>query len=487
MARIRNVSPHSVDSGTGNARLLFMPFSRNSKALYVIIAAAILLRLLLVAYLYAGHNADFFVLGDSNGYLRLAHNIASGNGFSQESAPPYLPDSERVPLYPAVLAASLYFFNSYIPVLLLQIFLGGFLIWLAYRIARIVAKSETLALWAAALMAFEPYSIFINTSVLTETLFATFLLLGVYFGCVYIKGGSWRDLFLNSLCFGIATLVRPIGEFLFMVPIVLLLLRMPRGQWLKYLVAGLVPFFLIAGPWFLRNEATFGVFAISSGGLQNAYSDLGGAIISVRDHVSSSAAKDTLEAEYEARNHIGVADFQRDLSKSPGMFKEALVIMAENPVPTLKTLSSIAITFFTNDAWVYYLQRWQILPNYGSLAFSPSYTLMTEGPVATFEKVIAAGGATLPFAIVGRLFWSAVSALAFVGVATLIARGGDARKYGIFFATMVLYLLALSSSVGFGINGRFRYPVDALFFITAAIGAAIVWNWARRKRAPSFV
>src|SRR3989344_7193059 len=114
-----------------------MPKKTSPKALLlIIIGVAILLRLAIFGFLWTSNEPTYFVLGDSNGYLRIANNIAEGNGFSQLTEPPYFPDSMRVPVVPALLAVSFILSDSYVPFVLLQILLSGVLVMLTYLIAR---------------------------------------------------------------------------------------------------------------------------------------------------------------------------------------------------------------------------------------------------------------------------------------------------------------------------------------------------------------
>ena len=99
---------------------------------------------------------------------------------------------------------------------------------------------------------------------------------------------------------------------------------------------------------------------------------------------------------------------------------------------------------------------------------------MTEGPIEAIRKSVEHAGLTLPTAVLGRLFWLLVSILFFVGVASLFFAGGVSRVHALFLLSLVLYLLALSASVGFGINGRFRYPVNSIFFTGAVIGGSLI-------------
>lgn len=447
-----------------------------------ILVIAFVIRLGLFAYLAGEERPEYFFLGDTASYVRPAENLLAGHGFSQATAPPYLPDSVRTPLFPSLLAGSTWAFGSLTPIILLQMVLSLVLVTLAYKIALLVSGRHGVGLIAAALTAFEPYSIFVNTSILTETVFATLLIGGAYAALRFLESRGARAMLLASSVFGFAALVRPIAQFLPLLLVAVVLVRVPVREYAKYLVFAIVPFLIIIGPWLLRNQATFGVPALSSSGMQNAYSDLGGAIIAVRDRVPSHVAKQTLEDDFAKRYEFDVVNIQQDLSRSPVLFREAVDIMLSNPVPTLKVFTSITLTFFTHDAWTYYLQRWEVLPRY-DITFSPSFILMTEGPLATLARIVEETGPTLLVPLTGRVFWVLISMLFLFGIGALVWRGGRERQYGLFMLALVTYLLALSASVGFGINGRFRYPVNAVFFTGAAIGGSLIVHWLRARYA----
>ena len=460
-----------------------MQFGTLPRTLLWILAIAVVVRLLLFGFLALEGKPEYFIHGDSNGYMRLADNILAGRGYTQMTEPPYLPDSVRTPGFPLILAATKLAFNSFTAVIFLQILLSIALIILAYRLCLLISGKETLALIAAGLMAFEPYSIYINLSVLTETWFATLLVAGAYVASRFIRTPTVWNMALASALFGLAALVRPIGQFLPVVLVFLVLIRMAPREYAKYLAVAVIPFLIVVGPWLVRNEIVFGVPALSSGGLQNAYSDLGGAIISYRDHVPSWVAKQQLEEDFSARHGSTIVTIQQDLSYGPTLFKEALGIMFSNPMETVKALTSITIAFFTHDMWLYYPQRWEFVPRY-DITFSPSYVLMTEGPVAAFRAVTDEAGSTLLVPVAGRLFWVGVVALFFIGIGVFVLRGGEGRLYALFLLALVLYLLALTATVGFGINGRFRYPVNALFFTGATIGGSLAIAWIRARFRP---
>ncbi len=449
------------------------------KRLWWILGLALLLRLVLFLALDSAGRPDFFVLGDTGNYTQLAHNMLAGNGYSMATSSPYAPDSIRTPLLPLMIAASESVTGSDLPVIWLQIVLSLVLILFTYKIAYMVGSDERIALVAAALMAFEPYSIFINFSILTETLFATINTLAIYCVFRYVTERSVVALCAASALCALAALTRPIAEFTpALLILVVLLVESPRA-YLKYVAAAIIPFLIISSPWLIRNDRIFGVVSFSSGGLQNVYSDLGATIISYRDGVAWRSAKDALEADFAKRHNIPLDTIQQNLSLSPTLFREGLAIMIDNPGATVKSFVSVAIAFFTNDAWTYYLEHWNLVHSF-DYTFSPTHMLITEGPIATFERVVSETGPVLIVPLVGRLFWVIVSALFFVGSIVLVIRGGTQRIFALVMLLSVLYYLGLSWSAGAGVNGRYRYPINPLIFTGAVVGGAYLIARLRR-------
>jgi 4-amino-4-deoxy-L-arabinose transferase-like glycosyltransferase len=451
------------------------------KTLWWILAGAILVRVALFGVLIAQHNPGVFYLGDSYGYTQTADNILAGHGFSIATTSPYLPDSEHTPVVPLALAATKALFGSYTPYILLQIALAAFLVVLTYKLCFLVCESRRVALGAAALMAFEPYAIFINMSLLTETLFAVFLGAGMYATARYIKSGSRTQLAAASALFGLSALTRPFGEYiLFVLVFVVLWKEMPR-KYAVPLCAAIIPFLIVVSPWIVRNYEDFGVIGFSSGGLQNIYSDLGATVISYRDQVPTDVVKQNLNAQYAQEHNLNVSALHQDLSQSGGLFRAGLSIVIHNPISSAITFLSVVISFFTNDAWTYYLQYWGFLPSY--VLFSPTYSLLTAGPLVTISKIITIAGPTLVVPIIGRIFWLAISILFFIGAWVLIRHGGTKRTVAIFALLSVGYFVLACFTNAEGTNGRYRYPLDPLFFTSAAVALSAIRARIKRRFA----
>lgn len=452
---------------------------RARHALIGIVATAIVIRLALFVVLLADDNPEHFILADTRGYMLVTDSLLSGHGFSQSTTTPYLPDSMRTPVLPLILAATKGLFGSPVPYILVQIGLAAALIYATFRLAHAVTESGRLALAAAALMAFEPYAIFINLSLLTETIFALMITGAAYALVLYVKGGSWKPVALASGLIACAALTRPIAQFAPVLIAMLVLWREPVRTYPRYLAAVFVPFLIVIGPWVIRNYMTFGITAISSGGLQNVYSDLGATILVYDEGGVWREKKNWLEADFATRHGIPVSTIQQNLELSPILFSEGLGLMVAHPVGTAKSFLSVALAFLTSDVWSYYPQKWGWLEPF-TLGFSPTQSLLTDGPFATVGRVLnASGGVGLLIAIAGRIFWIIMNVLFAAGLWLLWREGGVKRSYAIMIAVSVLYYLGLSWSTGAGVNGRYRYPLDPLIFTAAVVGAAAVASRVR--------
>ena len=71
-------------------------------------------------------HTDRWLQGDSHDYLRLGQHLCEGAGFTLSEQPPYLPETARTPVYPAMLAGIRALFGpSPVAIALVQILLSG--------------------------------------------------------------------------------------------------------------------------------------------------------------------------------------------------------------------------------------------------------------------------------------------------------------------------------------------------------------------------
>ncbi|MFQ5424285.1 MAG: ArnT family glycosyltransferase [Phycisphaerae bacterium] len=213
--------------------------SRFRKWLGLIVVVGLAARVAVV--LYAERDAGRFDYPDSQRYLRVARNIASGRGPIDEAPSSGAVPADGIvwagtdPLYPAILAAGLRLglagggdvrgmmrFGRAVNVLF-----GTAAVGLLALIGRRLG-GEGIGLIAAALLAVDPIIVFFHGLVLTETCFVMLLLTCVYFmvrldGC---RGTRWAV--LGGAALGLAILARSSSLLLPLVLLPLVWCRAPR-------------------------------------------------------------------------------------------------------------------------------------------------------------------------------------------------------------------------------------------------------------------
>jgi len=220
-----------------------------------------------VRFLYASaalfwFGSDSFVsFSDADTFVREAHNILEHGVMSQASAPPYLPDPLRTPLYLWFLALLLGSGFSLFGIVIIQNLLVGIIGVMVYRLGQILFVNARVGSVAGLLFALEPSSVYWNNLLMSDNLFAVLFILSVYL--FFTRRWYWF-----SALFAFATLTRPIGLYLF--PLFLLGTFLFSLSFKRIIIMSLV-FFVIISPWMMRNKVLFGNFELSTAGWLNLY------------------------------------------------------------------------------------------------------------------------------------------------------------------------------------------------------------------------
>lgn len=153
-----------------------------------------------------------------------------------------------------------------------QAILSVLSIALVHRIASTIFADAKVANLATLLLTFMPSHIAF-TSVLASENFFTFLNMILLYCLVVPRYHTPFLHFLNGAASGVAALVRPTGLLLPFLPLMGIALRRElkynRRRIFIYILTCMLGFFLVIGPWGLRNYLVFGHFALgsSSGGI----------------------------------------------------------------------------------------------------------------------------------------------------------------------------------------------------------------------------
>ena len=195
-------------------------------------------------------------------YDRLGYNIASGNGFSTEEKPPFLPTMFREPAYPAFLALIYTIFGHNVKfVIAIQILLHALSAMITYYLAK-EAFSEKCAALSGMIVAVFPTLANIASYIMSETFFTALLCLCIYLVSKALKKKSGLLFLASGIIFGILTLTKTASLFLpFAMAFPVFLAGRKNGIGMKraayYVAALILPFLLVVSAWSIRNHNLF--------------------------------------------------------------------------------------------------------------------------------------------------------------------------------------------------------------------------------------
>ena len=225
--------------------------------------------------------------GDSSGYLVNGAGFFSGkeHGYIR-GLPFYLSSLKPAPLYIIFVG----FFQVYLPdheaivaIRLFQCLASIATVYLAYRLATIIAADTSAGITTAALAALHPALVVEPAQISTETVYMFFVALGLWLYAQYAAGltAGWRlhrlgpggMLALSAAAFGLATLTRGVAAFF---PIVLVLHHFWLGRrqllprWRRRCLLLLIIYTAIVSTWTIYNLAKWNRFVVVSDQLMGA-------------------------------------------------------------------------------------------------------------------------------------------------------------------------------------------------------------------------
>ena len=264
------------------------------KKILVIFVLALVVRLAFFVA-FAVHEGSFnFWVGsqDSHSFINEAVNVYAGRGFSAQEQEPFAPDGIRTPVVPLILGLFVPYFGIYV---LLQIVAASLSVVLLYKIGDQLFGSK-IAFWAAIIFALDPLSAFHSLTILSETWFTFFFLIGTWFFVRFWKQAAeshWKLLVLSAVFLGVTTLTRPVGivpAFLFGLA-VLLFKKLDARQRIAAALTFLAVFSLTISPWLVRNYQAFGKVGLSYIPAYNWYHFNARMIYAQQEGISKEEAK----------------------------------------------------------------------------------------------------------------------------------------------------------------------------------------------------
>ena len=426
-----------------------MKIARSERLTFVVLAAALVLtRLTLLAY--GLRDPSQAILEDSYEYLDLAGNLRQSGQFMRSDGEP----TNRTPVYPVFLAALQSVFGSEPAVVIIA--QSGVSIatgFLAYLAGRSIAGAKA-GLWALGLYAVNPNALFWSYPVLTETLFAFWIILSVALLAAGVQSGRNILYAASGLALAVGVLTRPIGVYLVPIWVVSVVAmqwvaRRPKFRWgqaVGFLLAASIP--VLA--WQLRNQIVQGEFRLT-GSDETVFVDwIAAYTLGDAEGIPRSQADILLRQSADPR-----AAALDAIRKYPGSFIRV-------------TLRGISTTLMGTQAptWATFLTG----ESYSGSGFLGSVLRGDlDAAVEGVRRILRDNEALPMILLVWGLGYSAlVYAASAYGLWTLRDVRGIEPRYLIALVTLTaVYLLIVPLANG---DARFRVPVEPLLCLLGGLG-----------------
>lgn len=417
--------------------------------IYIFIAAFVVRAIYaLIVQMHAGADG-FIAFSDAKFfYYREALNLLTGNGFSIASEAPYYPGSYHTPVYPLFVATLLFLRVPLLGVVLVQQGIAAGICVLFYRTLLKITESRTIALIAGAIACVEPMSIYWSGLLMSDTVFAFFMVLSFYFLA------NKRPV-ATAFSLGLAALTRPIA--LYFAPVFLVFVAYQTFAMTKNLrTAGLntvlvaVLFAAVISPWFVRNYVVFDTWQFSSASWYNIY------ITNMRSFSHDYA---TVQPEVEQPDRLNT-DFQRYNFDYLPAYKAAVLSQIKQNIP------GYAVFEIKRTARAMFSSKYQYIPN---------QLIRSEFPWV-FQHY---RGSLMFLVAVGDLLW--IVAYALVAVAFWNRR---LRPWWFFFVALIGINAVLSGMINpWGPDmTRYSIPFQGFVFSFACLGASMLWGESHAKQ-----
>ncbi len=401
-----------------------------------------------------GGQYGWYVLGsDDIGYLRIGANLWHGV-FSQSISAPYLPDFDRMPIYPLFLAL-LKFVPAWTLIAVQQIFsLAG--VWLWYKLARRILP-ETAAFWSALLFAVEPTTRFWSAQFATEPIFSVFWFGALLAFFALLRNRRPAAAVAAGALLGLATLTRPIVLYYPAVFVLILLIAFRRelGRVLKFTTLFIVAFLLVLSPWVARNTLAFGIPAVSYKASGIMFGENAPTYLMWKYGVDRAAAYQMMVARLPRPT--------LDLPRENYLLDRAVAaVVRSDPAGFAYVMAKSAVPFFLGDGYVSLVKT-----------FDPQFNgpiLRWNGSVSDYlASSFSSSPAGLAVFILGKIFTILTLVLALVGAVVLI----HSKKYrltAVWLALTIAYFAATSGTIAYS---RYRFPITPILFGLAISGVVM--------------
>ncbi|MDX1687713.1 MAG: glycosyltransferase family 39 protein [Candidatus Promineifilaceae bacterium] len=447
--------------------------TRSRKVVYIV-TLCILLRLILFVAVrpWEAQALEEAVLrADAKGYHQLSVTLSTTDRLAFRDGGELT--ALRTPLYPLFVSFWYGLFGPHPwPVILMQGILDTLSCFLLYCVFDRVA-GERVATFGALFYAIDPILILFTNTLYSDTLFVFLLVAGFFFFSRLFVDVSGRQALIavsaGALFFGLATLTRPIAQYLY-VPVFAVLAISFRHNLRRAVRLGLafgLVFVLVLLPWLVRNEVRFGHFALSTSGDLNL-------LLLYATPVEAEISRERTIDDVQA----GLVSEARALTLAEGASPERLNQFERAHYyrrVALRTIRRHPVTFIKH--YVSGILRNFVTPGTGSygrilqIADDPGFDAM--GSANLFDLAVRwFRHRNVTQQILGLFILLEIGVsylLMVIALPTAWKRGN--RPFFLFCVLLALYFTALAGPAG---RPRFRLPVIPFYLYFVGMGATVV-------------
>lgn len=450
-----------------------------ARTLWLIFAAALLVRLTYTMGLYGVMGADAFLVDDSGLYLTLGRDFLAEGDFVRflDEERGYRPETERMPLYIIWLALHQWLSGSMTPVFpaLTQGAVDAFACVIIARTARLF--DPRLLQTAGLIAALNPTQFIVSATILTDSLFFFFICVMLYAAISWLREPSWRWTLLLGLALGLGVSTRvmllpAVAALAIILPIALIWLRRFHVARLAHIVLFVVICAALQAPILARNISTYGSAHLTSQSGAHTLLWLAPAVLEAVDGTPHSKGARIMQTRYE--KEIATPESENPFERSAQMSEAAWRAISDiGAGATVKAwVTGAAITLFSPaiilSPPVSTLPRTSFFEMPGDSKFQKISAFLFDNDNPTYGWLL----------LLGFFVLLAVRAAQLTGlVRGIFVR--TTREVPIFLTLMALWMLYILVINGPIASPKYRLPIEPFTIILGAF--ALLWARDRLK------
>jgi len=373
-------------------------------------------------------------------------------------------DAVRTPGYPLFVAANYMIFGVRTWVVILVQILISLLTLYAIYVMGIRLFGTTTAGIAALLYAVEPHVAWVTNQFATDALYvAVFILSIMCFLCGIRNKESSVSFLLSGLLLGLATLIRPVSQFLPLIYIFVIFLfsGIKAVVKIRHASAVVVAFLLIVSPWLYRNYTRYGYPSLSSISGYNLLFFTALNTLYSRDNPYQQQLQATLESQ--AKNEK-IYDPANPFAVSAAYKNVAMRIIRVRPLITVKNSLRTTVNLFLSIESAGFCSALNVsvpatppFPEY--LLYGNYHAFLRWYFASAGAGKILAGGLVF-------VYNTLVYVTCGIGMWIMLRRKNE---FLLFFVLVIAYFAAITGFIGAS-YGRYKLPIIPLYVLLSAHG-----------------